>query len=191
MSTLNSSSSRGMVQESSLPGAVPEDSGGFMGVVPEPKPPVIHASGGAASAAKKVLVAPMSLTARAMVPEGPRLLPPVPPPSKTIDIREEWANFDGDWGKARISGKCLIFSNGDQAQLAFPKCRAIQVLWQGRTYEGELQYDGQLHWCDGEVWVRRSQFGAKTYPGEVGSPCQFAYLQSSQTQQWLPPAPPG
>jgi len=218
--TAASPSRPGMGQASSLPGAVPEESMGFTGVLPEPKSPVVCAScGGAAEAAKKAaMVAPASLAPASLTATiaqealhgaaqpamgGHHAAPfaaPQPPPPTSQALDQEAAStdrveFDGDWGNAtnlsaNIRGKSLTFGNGDKAELAFPSARQVQMFYEGGTYQGEYQKDGKLHWCDGDIWTR-------TYPSSGLESKNFGSLlspmaqQSQLQQQWLPPAPPG
>ena len=72
------------------------------------------------------------------------------------------ATLDGLWSTAekalrikRITGTTLTQSNGKTVELRIINDCKFEVVLCGKLAVGELRHDGNIHWDDGDIWIRR------------------------------------
>merc|ERR1712232_361650 len=71
------------------------------------------------------------------------------------DVWTRQSCFDGHWGnRGFIRGTTLVWNDGPATPIVITDRQTLEVKLDGQVYSGELRADGQLHWDDGDVWVR-------------------------------------
>lgn len=85
------------------------------------------------------------------------------------DVWTRQSRFDGSWnGRGIISGDKLTWKSGPATSLTILSATTLELVLDGRTYCGELQKDGQLHWDDGDIWTQQVPQVGDTIKAKLG-----------------------